>query len=212
MENERTELNTDLGFVHRFVPAEKPGRAPLLLLHGAGGNETDMLSLGKYVAPGAALLSPRGKVSEGGLRRFSRRTTAGNLDSEDLRACAHEVADFVIAARKAYDLPAPAGVAFSNGANVGAAMLLLRSDTLNGAVLMRPVLPPCSSKPCDLAGRPVLILSGMRDEVASPAQGEQLANLLKEAGATVTFEIIAAAHRITPQDLSVIRSWLDLHA
>ena len=108
----------ELSHRHRFVPATAAGKPPILLLHGTGGDENDLLPLGQTIAPGAALLSPRGKVLEGGMPRFFRRLAEGVFDEHDVRRRANELADFVLEARDAYGLDAPIAVGFSNGANI----------------------------------------------------------------------------------------------
>src|SRR5688572_27560972 len=116
-------VRSDLGFVHRFVPAEAAGRTPLLLLHGTGGNESDLIPLGLQLSPGAALLSPRGKVNENGMPRFFKRRSEGVFDVEDLDARTQELGEFLEAARKAYDLARPIALGFSNGANIAWSLL-----------------------------------------------------------------------------------------
>ena len=132
---------TELSFIHRYEPATETGRPPLLLLHGTGGDETDLLGLGRTISPGSALLSPRGKILENGMPRFFRRLAEGVFNEEDVRLRANELADFVTEARKAYGIEAPVAVGFSNGANIAAAMLMLRPDVLAGAALLRPMVP-----------------------------------------------------------------------
>src|SRR5436189_4529225 len=100
-------MNQDLGFVHRFVPAtgSEPHDEPtLLLLHGTGGDENNLLQLGRVLSPGAALLSPRGKVDEGGALRFFRRIREGVFDQEDLARRTEELAGFIEAASAAYSI------------------------------------------------------------------------------------------------------------
>ena len=133
----------DLSFIHRFEPAQSAGRPPLLLLHGTGGDENDLLPLGRMISPGSALLSPRGKVLEGGMPRFFRRLAEGVFDEADVRRRANELADFIAEAREAYGLAAPVAVGFSNGANIAAAVLTLRPEALAGAVLLRAMVPLC---------------------------------------------------------------------
>ncbi|NGX98370.1 MAG: alpha/beta hydrolase, partial [Candidatus Afipia apatlaquensis] len=123
-------------FIHRFEPGDRLEAPPLLLLHGTGGDENDLLPLGKTISPGSALLSPRGKVLEHGMPRFFRRLAEGVFDEDDVRRRADELADFVEAARARYGIAAPVALGYSNGANIAAAMLLLRPDVLAGAILL----------------------------------------------------------------------------
>ncbi|HEX3276572.1 MAG TPA: alpha/beta hydrolase [Gemmatimonadales bacterium] len=194
----------ELGFVHRFAPATRPGLPPLLLLHGTGGNEDDLMPLGERLLPGAAGLSPRGKVLEHGMPRFFRRLTEGVFDLEDLERRTQELADFVTGARTAYDLDAaPVAVGFSNGANVAAAMLLRRPGTLGGALLLRPMVPLVPDPLPALDGVPVQIHAGTADQIIRPELSEALADLLRKSGARVSFEWIHAGHNLTSDDLAL---------
>jgi phospholipase/carboxylesterase len=198
----------DLGFVHRFLPGA-PDRPVLLLLHGTGGDESDLLELGEALVPGAPRLSPRGKVLENGMPRFFRRLSEGVFDLDDLRKRTHELADFVEAARSAYGLGErrPIAVGFSNGANIAAATLLLRPGTLGGALLIRPMVPLVPERAPDLAGVAVQINAGQTDPLVPTPQSEALAELLREAGAAVQLRWIAGGHALTREDLEVGRSW-----
>ncbi len=199
---------SDLGFVHRFLPGA-PDRPVLLLLHGTGGDESDLLPLGEALAPGAPRLSPRGKVLENGMPRFFRRLAEGVFDLDDLRRRTDELADFVAAARTEYGLGErrPIAVGFSNGANITAALLLLRPGALGGALLIRPMVPLVPETLPDLAGIPVQINAGQADPLVPPPQSEALAKLLADAGATVTTTWIAGGHALTREDLEAGRSW-----
>jgi phospholipase/carboxylesterase len=197
-----------LSFTHRFEPATAPNMAPLLLLHGTGGDENDLLPLGRMVAPGSALLSPRGKVLEAGMPRFFRRLAEGVFDEADVRARAHELADFVAEAREAYGLAAPVALGFSNGANIAAALLWLRPETLAGAVLIRAMVPLAQPPEADLAGKPVLILSGAMDPIVPAENAARLAQQLAAAGADVTHETLPAGHALSQADVRLAREWL----
>jgi phospholipase/carboxylesterase len=199
----------DLGFIHRFVPATDPALPPLLMLHGTGGDETDLVPLGARLAPGAALLSPRGKVTENGAPRFFRRVTEGVFDLKDLQFRTGELADFVVRAGRAYHLEKPIAIGFSNGANIAASLVLRRPEVLAGAVLIRGTVPFEPDRPPDLAGLPVLILSGARDPLVPAAKRDRLAQLLKNAGADVTYEVLKAEHHLSADDLVVAGGWLD---
>jgi phospholipase/carboxylesterase len=197
-----------LSFTHRFEAGSDPRLKPLLLLHGTGGDENDLVPLGQMVAPGAALLSPRGKALENGMPRFFRRLAEGVFDEADVRRRAEELADFIAAARDAYALPAPVAVGFSNGANIAAAILYLRPEALAGAALIRAMVPLREGWPADLAGKPVLILSGAMDPLIPATDAARLAALLEEAGAEVRHESLPAAHGLTQQDVAILREWL----
>ncbi|KQQ40580.1 hydrolase [Methylobacterium sp. Leaf125] len=201
-----TELS--LGLTHRFVPATAPGLTPLLLLHGTGGDETDLLPLGRTLLPGAALLSPRGAVLENGMPRFFRRLAEGVFDEADLRRRAADLAGFIAEARTAYGLAAPVAVGFSNGANIAAALLLLHPGVLAGAVLLRPMVPLRETPPVDLAGRPVLMLSGAADPIVPAANVGSLAERLRAAGATVSHETLPVGHGLSQADVAQAGAWL----
>jgi len=197
------------GFHHVF----EPGRSAwtLLLLHGTGGDERDLLGLGRELAPGAALLSPRGNVLEGSMPRFFRRLAVGQLDIPDLLARTDELAGFVAAARAAYALDAARIVALglSNGANIAASMLLRRPEVLRGAALLRPMLPYEPPAPPDLAGTSVLVCAGGRDPYSSLEQVRRLVEILGAGGADVALHIEPqAGHGLTEGDLEQARTWL----
>jgi phospholipase/carboxylesterase len=202
--------DSSLGFIHRFRAGTRTGGPPLLLLHGTGGNEDDLLSLGETLAPGATLLSPRGKVLENGMPRFFRRLGEGVFDLEDLRFRARELADFLRAARKAYDLgeTPPIAVGYSNGANIAGALLLLQPGSLSGALLLRPMVPLIPEALPRLDGIPVLIAAGRNDPIVPASQPRALADLLGSAGADVTLHGSNAAHGLTPEDLEIGERWM----
>jgi phospholipase/carboxylesterase len=198
----------DLGFAHRFLPGS-PSLPVLLLLHGTGGDESDLLPLGEALLPGAPRLSPRGKVLENGMPRFFRRLAEGVFDLDDLRKRTDELADFVEAATEAYGLNGHRTIAvgLSNGANIAASMLLLRPGALGGALLIRPMVPLVPETRPDLRGVSVQINAGQVDPLVPPPQSEALAQLLTDAGASVKLHWIAGGHALTREDLEAGREW-----
>lgn len=198
-----------LAFVHRWEP-RAGGARTLLLLHGTGGDEEDLLPLGRQLDPDANLLSPRGQVLEQGMPRFFRRLAAGVFDLEDLTARTHDLADFVLAAaqRYAFDPLGVTAVGFSNGANIAAAMLLLRPGTIHRAVLLRamdPLTPPVAP---DLRGTSVLIAAGRHDTMIPPEQSEALAAQLRACGAEVSVRWEETGHQLTRADVQAAHDWL----
>ncbi|RFC64473.1 alpha/beta hydrolase [Fulvimarina endophytica] len=196
--------------VHRYVAGTSGGRTPLLALHGTGGDETDLLPLAGLVAPQAAILSPRGAVLENGMPRFFRRLAEGVFDEADLETRTHALADFVEAARAHYGLPAPIALGFSNGANIAAAMLLLRPESLSGAILIRPMVPfaePPASSPLDQV--PVLVLSGSMDPLIAEDQPARLAASLSARGAVVERRTVPAGHGLSQADVTLARAWYE---
>ena len=200
----------ELGFHHRFVPGAPDADTALLLLHGTGGDEDDLLPLGRRIAPRAHLLSPRGKVLEGGLPRFFRRHAEGVLDIEDLKARAVELAAFVDRARVRYELEHARVVAvgYSNGANVALGMLLERPDALDGAILARAMLPYEPATRVDLAGKRVLVLAGARDPYSRSPVAERLRDLLRARGAAADLRVQQAGHELTQPDVDDAAAFL----
>ena len=202
---------TELGFEHVYEPA--PGGAgdwTLLLLHGTGGDEHDLIALGRRLAPEAALLSPRGKVLESGMPRFFRRLAIGQLDIPDLLVRTDELREFVGAAAQAYgrDPGKIAALGFSNGANIAVSVLLRHPSLLGAAALLRPMLPYEPEGEPRLDGTDVLIASGEGDPYSSPAQTRRLAEVLDAAGAAVSVHIEpGAGHNLGPGDLRALQQW-----
>lgn len=202
-------MSGDLDFVHEFIPGEENG-ATLLLLHGTGGNEKDLIPLGRELAPGAAILSPRGKVSERGAPRFFRRLAEGVFDMEDLVFRTHELAGFVEAAAKEYGFDPSKLVAagYSNGANVAASMMLLHPGLLRAAVLLRAMVPLEPEVTPDLSETPVFMASGRMDQIIPSDNTERLASILREAGAEVDLRWRDTGHALIYEEVGEAREWL----
>jgi phospholipase/carboxylesterase len=194
-------------FIHEFVSGSSS--RTLLLLHGTGGNERDLLQLGRELDPKAALLSPRGKVLENGMPRFFRRLAEGVFDLEDLKYRTNELADFVAAAVRHYKLAADhiVGVGYSNGSNIAASMLLLRPEIMHQAILFRAMVPLIPETLPDLSSVRVWIGAGDEDPIVPASETKRLAELLRRAGADVTIRFAKAGHGLTNDDVITARDW-----
>jgi phospholipase/carboxylesterase len=198
----------DLGFIHRFMAGTDAGRTPLLLLHGSGGDEHDLIPLAERIAPGHPVVSPRGKINEQGITRFFRRDADGIWDLEDFKHRTAELADFLRQARGAYGLPKPIALGYSNGANIAWSLLLKEPGALAGAILLRAMLPFDPRPLPDLSGIPVLLIAAHDDELIPVERAGLLAALLGEAGADVTYEVLRTGHGLTADDLKLVSAWL----
>jgi phospholipase/carboxylesterase len=198
----------DLGFTHRSEPGTSGDT--LLLLHGTGGDEQDLIPLGRRIAPHANLLSPRGKELENGMPRFFRRLALGVFDEANLVERAGELGRFVRAAaeRHGFDPARVRAFGYSNGANMAAALLLLDGPLLSGAALLRAVLPLTPQPLPDLAGKPVLIAAGRHDPYAPIERVEALADRLARAGAVVDLRWTESGHAPESAEIDSIAAWL----
>ena len=199
---------SNLDFIHEFIRGSS--ERTLLLLHGTGGNERDLIPLGRALEDTASLLSPRGKVLENGMPRFFRRLAEGVFDTEDLRRRTNELAEFVIAAAQHYKINRNrlVAVGYSNGANIAASMLLLRPEVFSAAILFRAMVPLIPEKEPDLSSTRVRIGAGKFDPIIPGSQTQQLAKLLRGAGANVVVRYFESGHELTREDIDAARQWL----
>lgn len=210
--NEKNQL----GFVHKFIPSEgskDKNSLTLLLLHGTGGDETDLIPIARMLEiTNASILSPRGKVIENGMPRYFRRLAEGIFDIEDLKFRTNELADFVQNASKTYalDLNRIVAIGYSNGANIAASTLLLRPEILSNAILFRPMIPLVPNTLPNLSSRRVLISAGLHDPIVANYQTKDLFDLLEKVGAEVSIQWQNSGHELTQRDIVAARKWLSL--
>jgi predicted esterase len=218
-----------IDFKYRFIPSpsqqhvadnstnkangpkdNQPDKFTLLLLHGTGGNEDDLIQVGQMIAPSASLLSPRGKVLENGMPRFFKRLAEGVFDMEDLKYRTRELADFVKEASHIYsfDLSKTIAVGFSNGANIAASLLLSYPETLMGAILFRAMVPFIPNSPIDLSDKNVLLSAGIFDPIVSESQTQSLFDILEKRLANVTLKWQQSGHNLTELDILDAKEWL----
>ncbi len=199
------------GHHYLHLPGSDPGAPPLLLLHGTGGNENDLVSIASRLSPGSTILSPRGNVSERGALRFFRRFADGVFDLDDVRTRTDELANFVneACARLGIEQSRLLAFGFSNGANIGATLLQRRPDTLAGGILLRPmVVLDEPAAPDSLTGKRVLLANGSFDPLIAADHPVRLAALLEAGGAIVKRQVSAASHNLVPADLDAATEFL----
>jgi predicted esterase len=204
-------VTDDLGFIHRFHSGEESADT-LLVLHGTGGNENDLIGIGQAIAPGAAILSPRGNVLEHGAPRFFKRIAEGVFDPKEVRSRAEELARFIRAAAITYRLD-PSRVfalGYSNGANVASTVMLIEPGAIQGSILFRPMVvyePP--DKP-DLSGSSIFISAGRLDSIVPTASVEQLAEIFRSGNADVTLKWQISGHNLVPSEVREAAEWFAL--
>ncbi len=200
----------DLPFIHRFNRPEHPDGTTLVLLHGTGGNEADLMPIARRITPRSVLLGVRGRASEDGSNRWFRRGVAVHFDQEDIRGEAEAFAAFVDGAVTGYGLDSEkmVFVGYSNGANMLAAVIQLHPATVRRAVLMRGVQVLDHPPAADLSGTRVLVLEGRDDPFA--AQAPAITDPLLANGADVEKRLIAADHELTALDVTEASAWLRL--
>jgi phospholipase/carboxylesterase len=198
-------------FQHVYRPATAAASYHLLLLHGTGGNEHDMVPLADIIAPGAGIISPRGQVIESGAPRFFRRFAEGVLDVEDWRERSEDLADFVAGICAQHEISANTllAVGYSNGANIAQGLLLLRPEVLGGAILFRPMFVTDEDPAKDLGGRPILLLGGSHDPITPPEDLPNVARQFEKRGAHVTVKTVQASHGLVQDDIVLARQWLN---
>ena len=206
-------MTDDLGFIHRFVAAgEAASGETLIALHGTGGNENELIRIGQAIAPGAAILSPRGNVSENGAARFFKRLAEGVFDPKEVRSRAEELARFIRAAMAKYSLDVTRlyALGYSNGANVASTMMFIEPDLLQGAILFRPMLVFEPEERSDLSGSSVFISAGRMDPIVPVSSVERLVELFQASRAEVTLKWQPAGHTLAPSEVHEAAGWLAL--
>jgi phospholipase/carboxylesterase len=206
-------MTDDIGFIHRFVPAEDNTSAEtLVVLHGTGGDENDLIGIGRAIAPGASILSPRGNVLENGAPRFFKRLAEGVFDPKEVRSRAGELASFIHAAISKYSLNSERifAMGYSNGANIASTMMLIDPELLRGAILFRPMLVLETDGRSDLSGRGVLISAGQLDPIVPVKSVVRLVELFEASHADVTLKWQQAGHSLLSSEVREAADWLAL--
>ena len=206
--------DTDLGFIHRFIPPHsnaKESSQTLLLLHGTGGTENDLIPLGNELAPNASILSVRGRVLENGMPRFFRRLEEGVFDLEDLKMRTDELAEFLAKSSSKYmfDVKRIIAVGYSNGANIAASLLLRRPEFLAGAILFRVMVPYTPTVLPDLSNKSIILLEGLHDPIVTRTEAQRLLEIFTNAQSKVTLKWQDSGHNLTNEDVIAAKKWLE---
>lgn len=208
--------SNDFGFTHIFINPKSSNnndvtkKLTLVLFHGTGGNEEDLIFLGNEIEPNATILSPRGKVLENNMPRFFRRLAEGVFDIEDLKFRTHDLADFIqkCSLHYKFDLNQTIAVGFSNGANIAASMLLLRPDLLQGAILFRAMVPLIPNPLPNLSNKKILLAAGLSDPIVSRTETDNLFRLFQKTNANITLKWQQSSHNLIQEDVLVARKWI----
>jgi phospholipase/carboxylesterase len=206
-------VTDDLGFIHRFVPAEdRTSAETLVVLHGTGGDENDLIGIGQAIAPAAAILSPRGNVLENGAPRFFKRLGEGVFDPKEVRSRAEELANFIRAAISKYKLNPERifAMGYSNGANIASTVMLIDPGLFRGAILFRPMLVIETDGRSDLSGRGLFISAGQMDPIVPVKSVVRLVELFEASHAEVTLKWQQAGHNLLPSEVREAANWLAL--
>ena len=196
-----------------FVPAKESRAAPLVLLHGSDGRETDLIPFAERLMPSAAKISIRGAVATPGGFAFFHRFADRRIDEQDLAARVLPLSEFIKAALSEHELARrPVVVGFSNGAIMAAAMLRTGPEVFSGAILLRPLSPFTVGPEQALNGLPVLLVDGAHDDRRNPGDGQLLAETLRQAGADVQHEVLPTGHLIGDLDEQIAVRWMRSNA
>jgi phospholipase/carboxylesterase len=206
-------MTGDIGFIHRFLPAEdKASAETLVVLHGTGGDENDLIGIGQAVAPCAAILSPRGNVLENGAPRFFKRLAEGVFDREEVRSRGEELSRFIRAAISKYGLNPERvfALGYSNGANVASTVMFIEPGLFRGAIMFRPMVVFEPDEHPDLSGAGIFISAGRMDPIVPTKSVERLAELFEASRAEVTLKWQQAGHNLLPSEVRDAADWLAL--
>jgi predicted esterase len=206
-------MKDDIGFIHRFVPAEdKTSAETLVVLHGTGGDENDLIGIGQAIAPGAAILSPRGSVLENGAPRFFKRLAEGVFDPKEVHSRGDELSRFIRAAISRYGLNPERvfALGYSNGANIASTVMFIDPDLLRGAIMFRPMMVFEPDERPDLSTAGVFISAGRMDPIVPVKSIERLVELFEASRAEVTLKWQLAGHNLLPSEVRDATEWLAL--
>ncbi|ESX11421.1 alpha/beta hydrolase [Mesorhizobium sp. C416B] len=191
-------------YIHKALPGS-PGGPLLFVFHGTGADESQLLSLGRDLAPQATIVSPRGDVSEHGAARFFRRTGEGVYDMDDLARATGKMAGFIKAQVAAARPSSVLGLGYSNGANILASVVFAAPELFDAAVLLHPLIPFEPQVQGSLAGRRILVTAGKRDPICPPNLTSRLEAYLRADSADVTVEWHDGGHEIRPNEIEAAR-------
>jgi phospholipase/carboxylesterase len=206
-------MTDDIGFIHRFVPAEdKTSAETLVVLHGTGGDENDLIGIGQAIAPGAAILSPRGNVLENGAPRFFKRLAEGVFDPKEVHSRGDELSRFIRAAISRYGLNPERvfALGYSNGANIASTVMFIDPELLRGAIMFRPMMVFEPDERPDLSTAGVFISAGRMDPIVPVKSVERLVELFEASRAEVTLKWQLAGHNLLPSEIRDATNWLAL--
>ncbi|MCZ0717525.1 alpha/beta hydrolase [Aerococcus kribbianus] len=200
-----------MSYTYRYIPSDKENANTLLLLHGTGGNENDLLDIGRFIDPNANLLSLRGNEPENGMNRFFKRLAPGQFDEENLKYHVQDLYTFIadLAQEKKFDVNRIIPLGYSNGANLIAASLYSYANPYSAALLLHPMVPFADGPKEKLDKSQIFIAAGNNDPICAPEESQQLTKEIEEMGGEVNLHWETAGHSITSDELRAAKEWYE---
>lgn len=196
--------------IHVFRKGKDITKPTLVLFHGTGGNEQDLLPLAEMLSPDSSVLGIRGNVLENGMPRFFRRLAEGVFDEADLVFRTHEIKQFLdeVAEKYGFDANNLVAVGYSNGANIAGSLLFHYKDIFRAAVLLHPMVPLRNVELPSLEGVSIFIGAGTNDPLITSTETQELEGILQKAGAEVTTHWGNQGHRLSMAEAEAAKDWL----
>lgn len=196
--------NNDLTRPHVFIKGTSA--RTILVLHGTGADEHNILPLAKALDPKASVLSPRGMHLEAGMNRYFERYPDGTFNEQSIDLAVAELAEFIEVAAKEYgfDRANIFATGFSNGANTAAALMVRHPELLVGAALFGSTIPYAQVEKVDLTGKRIWLANGDYDSYAPVEVSERWVAKLADFGANVTWLRHPGGHQISQDQLHAI--------
>ena len=193
----------------KYIYLEKNKKRLIILLHGTGGNENSLLSLGEYIDENASLLGVRGNIDENGLNRFFKRLRPGVFDIENLYYETENLSNFIekLVGDEAFNIDEVVLLGYSNGANILGSLLFRKNLAIKAAILMHPMVPTREVLISNPKETKILITAGVNDSMVPVGETKELFDILAKNYKKSTLEWFNQGHGIGKQEIDFIKEW-----